>query len=86
MKITNRKGIVRSYSSGSIEKQHEELVQIARYIQKQLDSARFIIDETNMEKQPVVNEKKKARESADAIRREAEEIGILQNRKENQNG
>ena len=48
MKIwIDRRGEVRSFGMGSIEEQHEELVQIMSYLQKQITASECIVDEAN---------------------------------------
>jgi len=43
----DRKGEVRSFGMGSIEEQHDELVQIMSYLQKQITASERIVDEAN---------------------------------------
>ena len=74
----DRKGTVRTRTRGSLEQQHKFLVKVLRYLQERVSESERIVADTND-----LFMRTQRKESADAIRREAEEIGILQNRKEN---
>ena len=74
----DRKGTVQTLTRGSLASQHKDLVKVLKYIQERVSESEHIVADTND-----LFMRTQRKESADAIRREAEEIGILQNRKEN---
>ena len=74
----DRKGTVHTLTRGSLASQHKDLVKVLKYLQERVSESERIIADTND-----LFMRTQRKESADAIRREAEEIGILQNRKEN---
>ena len=77
----DRKGTVHTLSRGSLASQHKDLVNVLKHLQERVSESERIVADTND-----LFMRTHRKESADAIRREAEEMGILQNRKENQNG
>ena len=77
----DRKGTVHTLSRGSLASQHKDLVNVLKHLQERVSESERIVADTND-----LFMRTQRKESADAIRREADEMGILQNRKENQNG
>ena len=80
----DRKGAVRTRTRGSLEQQYKFLLKVLRYLQERVNELERIVDSANAAYINALN--KKDAQHADAVRREAAEMGILQNRKENQNG
>ena len=77
----DRKGTVHTLSRGSLASQHKDIVKVLKHLQERVSESERIVADTND-----LFMRTQRKESADAIRREADEMGILQNRKENQNG
>ena len=77
----DRKGTVHTFSRGSLASQHKDLVNVLKHLQERVSESERIVADTND-----LFMRTQRTESADSIRREADEMGILQNRKENQNG
>ena len=77
----DRKGTVHTLSRGSLASQHKDLVNVLKYLQERVSEAERIVDSANAAYIKALT--KKDAQHAAAIRREAEEMGILQNRKEN---
>lgn len=74
----DRKGTVHTLIRGSLASQHKDLVNVLKHLQERVSESERIVADTND-----LFMRTQRKESADAIRREAEEMGILQNRKEN---
>lgn len=74
----DRKGTVHTLTRGSLASQHKDIVKVLKYLQERVSESERIIADTND-----LFMRTQRKESADAIRREAAEMGILQNRKEN---
>ena len=74
----DRKGTVQTLTRGSLAQQHKDLVNVLKHLQERVSESERIIADTND-----LFMRTQRKESADAIRREAEEMGIMQNRKEN---
>ena len=80
----DRNGTVRTRTRGSLEQQYKFLVKVLKYLQERVNELERIISATNAEYIKSMNAKDA--KYANAIRCEEQEIGILQNRKENKNG
>ena len=76
----DRTGAVRTRTRGSLEQQYKFLVKVLKYLQERVSESERIVSESNAAYIKALT--KKDTEHAAAIRREAEEMGILQNRKE----
>ena len=74
----DRKGTVQTLTRGSLASQHKDLVKVLKHLQERVSESERIVADTSD-----LFMRTQRKESTDAIRREAEEIGILQNRKEN---
>lgn len=73
----DRKGTVHTRTRGSLEQQYKFLVIVLKYLQERVNELELIISAASAEYIKSMNAKEAKR--ADAIRREAEEMGILQN-------
>ena len=73
----DRKGIVHTLSRGSLASQHKDIVNVLKHLQERVSESERIVADTND-----LFMRTRRTESADAIRREAQDMGILQNRKE----
>jgi len=77
----DRKGAVRDRSSGSMAQRHKDMVNVLKHLQERVSESERIVDSANA---AYINAlAKKDAQHAAAVRREAAEMGILQNRKEN---
>jgi ABC-type proline/glycine betaine transport system substrate-binding protein len=72
----DRKGTVHTLLRGSLAQQHKDLVKVLKHLQERVSESERIVADTND-----LFMRTQRKESADAIRREADEIGILQARK-----
>ena len=77
----DRYGIVHTLSRGSLASQHKDLVNVLKHLQERVSESEGIVSESNAAYIKALT--KKDTEHAAAVRREASEMGILQNRKEN---
>ncbi|MPM20907.1 hypothetical protein SDC9_67345 [bioreactor metagenome] len=77
----DRTGAVQSFSMGSLEEQHKDLVNVLKHLQERVSESERIVDSANAAYIKALT--KKDKEHSAAVRREASEMGILQNRKEN---
>ena len=77
----DRNGTVRTRTRGSLEQQYKFLVKVLKYLQERVNELERIISAANASYIDAIT-KKDAQHAAE-VRREAEEMGILQNRKEN---
>ena len=75
----DRKGTVRTRTRGSLEQQYKFLVNVLKYLQERVNEAERIVNAANASYIESAN-KRDAKHAAE-IRREAQEIGILQNTK-----
>ena len=69
----DRKGIVHTLSRGSLASQHKDLVKVLKHLQERVSESERIVADTND-----LFMRTQRKESADAIRREAADMGILQ--------
>ena len=76
----DRKGTVHTLSRGSLASQHKDLVNVLKHLQERVSESEGIVSEANATYIDALT-KKDAKHAAE-VRREAEEMGILQNRKE----
>ena len=77
----DRKGTVHTLSRGSLASQHKDLVNVLKHLQERVSESERIVDSANAAYIKAMT--RKDAQHAAAVRREAEEMGILQNRKEN---
>ena len=77
----DRKGTVHTLSRGSLASQHKDLVNVLKHLQERVSESESIVESANAAYIKALT--KKDTEHTAAVRREAEEMGILQNRKEN---
>ena len=77
----DRNGTVQTLTRGSLASQHKDLVKVLKYLQERVSESERIVEDANAAYIKALT--KKDAQHAAAIRREAEEMGILQNRKEN---
>ena len=77
----DRNGTVHTLSRGSLASQHKDLVNVLKHLQERVSESERIVDSANAAYIKALT-KKDAQHAAE-VRREAEEMGILQNRKEN---
>lgn len=70
----DRKGTVQTLTRGSLASQHKDIVKVLKHLQERVSESERIVADTND-----LFMRTQRKESADAIRREAEEMGILQN-------
>ena len=76
----DRNGTVQTLSRGSLASQHKDLVKVLKHLQERvIESERIVADANALY---VKSMAKKDAQHAESVRREAEEMGILQNRKE----
>lgn len=73
----DHKGIVRTLSRGSLASQHKDLVKVLKHLQERVSESERIVEDANASYIKALT--KKDAQHAAAIRREAAEMGILQN-------
>ena len=76
----DRYGEVQTLSRGSLATQHKDLVKVLKHLQERVSESERIVDSANAAYIKAMT--KKDAQHAAAVRREAAEMGILQNRKE----
>jgi hypothetical protein len=76
----DRNGTVQTLTRGSLASQHKDLVKVLKHLQERVSESERIVAEANA--LYVKSMAKKDAQHAAAVRREAAEMGILQNRKE----
>ena len=76
----DRYGEVQTLSRGSLASQHKDLVKVLKHLQERVSESERIVDSANAAYIKAMT--KKGAQHAAAVRREAAETGILQNRKE----
>ena len=72
----DHKGAVRTRTRGSLEQQYKFLVKVLKYLQERVNELERIVSAANASYVETIN--KKDAKHDDAIRREAQEMGILQ--------
>ena len=70
----DRNGTVQTLTRGSLASQHKDIVKVLKHLQERVSESERIVADTND-----LFMRTQRTESADAIRREADEMGILQN-------
>lgn len=76
----DRNGTVQTLTRGSLASQHKDLVKVLGHLQERVSESERIVDSANASYIKAMA--KKDAQHAAAVRREAAEMGILQNRKE----
>ena len=76
----DRNGTVQTLTRGSLASQHKDLVKVLEHLQERVSESERIVDSANASYIKAMT--KKGAQHAAAVRREAAEMGILQNRKE----
>ena len=69
----DRKGTVQTLTRGSLAQQHKDLVNVLKHLQERVSESERIVADTSD-----LFMRTQRKESADAIRREAADMGILQ--------
>ena len=77
----DRQGTVRTLSRGSLASQHKDLVNVLKHLQERVSESERIVECANAAYIKAMT--RKDTQHAAEVRREAEEMGILQNRKDN---
>ena len=72
----DRKGVVRTFSRGSLAQQHKDLVNVLKYLQERVNESECIVSAANASYIESAN--KRGAKHAAEVRREAQEMGILQ--------
>lgn len=76
----DRNGTVQTLTRCSLASQHKDLVKVLEHLQERVSESERIVDSANAAYIKAMT--KKDAQHAAAVRREAAEMGILQNRKE----
>ena len=80
----DRNGTVQTLTRGSLASQHKDLVKVLKHLQERVSESERIVSEASASYVDAMT--KLGAKHADGVRREAADMGILQKRKENQNG